>query len=147
MCLQSTISLSTTSGAFHTTPTRPSSVAIINNKNNKCSKLLHDPIMSLSTKESTSPNIHPELNFLIYNTPIASIQNDSPPTMPSLRRISTNSLPRVLDFEMDEEDILNLSLPSLVRTNGSCRTKRSIRDEVFIPCKLSSERMGFRRCV
>lgn len=143
MCLQSTISFST-SGAFHT-PTRPSSIAVNSNKHNKC-KLSHDPIMSLSTKESLSTNIQPELNFFIYNTPMASIQSRSPPTMPSLRRITSTSTshPRVLDFEMDEEDILNLSLPSLVRVNGSCRTKRSIRDEVFIPCKLSSERMGFR---
>lgn len=102
--------------------------------------------MSLPTHTEEASHISPDWNSSpIYQTPIASIQKDSPPEMPSFKRIIP-AQQRVLDFDLDDEKDfgLSLSLPNLERMIGSRSSKRSMQDEIFIPCKLSSERMGFR---
>lgn len=139
MCLHSTIPLSTS--AF-STPKRH----LIAHKECKLAVPNTPPpnTSSLTTKEEEVSHISPDWDMLVYSTPIASIQNDSPPEMPPLKR-GTTPRQQLLDFDfLDEHDTLGLSLPSLVRMTGSCSTKHSTQDEFFIPCKLSSERMGFR---
>jgi hypothetical protein len=99
-----------------------------------------------TTKEVS--HISPDWNSSpIYQTPIASIQKDSPPEMPSLKHITPQQRVLDVDFLDDEEEqdfAPSLFLPSLEHMIGSRSSKRSMKDEIFIPCKLSSERMGFR---
>jgi hypothetical protein len=141
MCLHCTIPLSTS--AF-STPKRP---LIAHNKRKLAVPNTPPPpntAMSLTTKEEEVSHISPDWDMIVYSTPITSIQNDSPPDMPPLKRC-TPRRQQILDFDfLDEHDTLDLSLPSLVRMTRSCSAKDSIQDEIFIPCKLSIERMGFR---